>query len=165
MLDFIGTWRECFNWLTDQPRDKQYRVVEYHPKRSRNASAYFHVLCDRIADARTLRGDTISKPAQKNELIGLYGQRWRDENGEPFVVKTNVPPEKVREWEEQHLHFFKQGDDGAYWYIIMMHTSDLDSRQMAALIDGTQEVAKEWGVEVLTPDELKRMEGYEKQAH
>lgn len=165
MLDFIGSWKECFNWLSDQPRDKKYRVVEYHPKRSRNASAYFHVLCDRIADARTLRGDAITKAAQKNELIGMYGQRWRDSDGEPLVVKTNIKPEVVKEWEEQHLYYFKTGEDGANWYLLMKHTSDLDSRQMSALIDGTQEVAKEWGVEILTPDELARLEGYEKQAH
>lgn len=160
MLDFIGTWRECFNWLSDQPRDKQYRIVEHHEKRSKSANAYFHVLSDRIADARTLRGDVISKAAEKNELIGKYGQRMRGGDGKAVVFKTNAPPESVREWEGEHLFYLKEGEDKAYWYILMRHTSSLDSREMAALIDGTVEDAKEWGVEVYSPEQLARLEGY-----
>ena len=166
MLDFIGSWKEVMNWLMDQPKEKKFRITEWHPRRSRSANAYFHVLSDRIADARTLRGDTISKAAEKNELIGKYGQMMLLPNGQRAVFKSNVPPDAAKEWEGEHLFFLKYDEDpNVYWYRLMRHTATYDSREMAALIDGTQEDAKAWGVEVLTPEELKRLEGYEKSLH
>lgn len=166
MLDFIGGWKEVMNWLMDQPQEKKFKISEWHPKRSRSANSYFHVLSDRIADARTLRGDTISKAAEKNELIGKYGQMMLLPNGQRAVFKSNVPPDAAKEWEGEHLFFIKYDEDpNVYWYRLMRHTATYDSREMAALIDGTIEDAKAWGVETLTPEELKRLEGYEKSLH
>lgn len=163
MLDFIGGWKETMNWLMDQPKEKKFRITEWHPKRSRSANSYFHKLSDLIADARTLRGDTISKAAEKNELIGKYGQTLFLPDGQKAVFKSNTPPELVREFEGEHLFFLKYGDEpNVYWYKIMRHTATYDSREMSALIDGTIEDAKAWGVETLPPQELKRLEGYER---
>ena len=160
MLEKTANGKDLIKWLLEYP-DKMFLAREWHEKRSLSANAYFHVLSDKIADARTLRGDTITKTAEKNELIGKYGQRMLLPNGNRAVFKSNVPPEVAKEWDGEHLLFIKHGDEpDIFWYCLMRHTATYDSREMAALIDGTVEDAKEWGVETLTPAELERLRGY-----
>ena len=153
----VGTKRECAIWLTQADENKVYQVTEYRAKRSKSQNGYFHTLSDQIADARTLRGDTISKAAEKNELIAKYGQKYRQEDGTPIGLKVNVPPEKMREMEEPHTLFIRETDDGAYMYFWMRPSREYDTKEMAALIDGTVEDAKAWGVETLTPFQLQEL--------
>lgn len=152
----VGNKRQIAAWLESQP-DKLFEVKEHREKRTRDQNGYFHTLSDQIADARTVRGDVISKTAEKNELIAKYGQKYRLENGEPLGLKTNLPPEQMRELERPHTLFKCETEDGAYMYFWMRPSSEYDTREMAILIDGTIEDAKIWGVETLTPAELEKM--------
>ena len=60
----------------------------------------------------------------------------------------------------------KQGKDGKTYraYYVLRGSSDYDSREMSILIDGTISDCQEVGIETMTPDELLRLKGYEKQA-
>lgn len=136
-------------------------AVVWRKKRSLNANAYFHVLCGKIADARTLDGDTITKTHQKNEMICLYGQPMILENGDPLTFKTNVPPETICEWEdERHYKYIKTAIENGkptYFYEAYYGSRFYDSREMAALIAGTVEVAKKYGIDTATPNEIAHM--------
>ena len=48
-------------------------------------------------------------------------------------------------------------------YLIYKETHTLDSAEMATLIDGTIEEAKQLGIETLTPIELENLKGYKKE--
>ena len=134
-------------------------IKKWREKRSLSANAYFHVLCDKLRQVLK-----ISAAACKNELITSYGQiEYVD--GKPLTYGTLAGPEYVRELAEVHLKLFRADPDGWHWYVVYRGSHTYDSKEMAQLIDGTiqeiQTVAPE--IEVMTPNELARLEGYEKQ--
>lgn len=93
----------------------------------------------------------------KNILITSYGQiEYIDDHA--LIYKTNAPIEYIQELEEAHMKFLKVGEDGAYWYKVYRGSHTYDSKEMAQLLDGTIQEAKEQGIETKTPDEILRME-------
>ena len=48
-------------------------------------------------------------------------------------------------------------------YLIYKETHTVDSAEMARLIDGTIEEAKQLGIETLTPIEIENLKGYKKE--
>ena len=122
-------------------------------KRSLNANAYFHVLCDKL---RQKIG--VSMAAMKNMLITSYGQIEYIDEGQALVYKTNAPLEYIQELEDAHLKFIKQGEDGAYWYKVYRGSHTYTVGEMSVLLEGTVAEAQAQGIETKSPDEIKRME-------
>ena len=128
-------------------------VKKLGKKRSLNANAYFHLLVGKIADKLH-----ISKARAKNELLGRYGQREFTEKGQLIIsVRSDID---LMEREDLHCGIVGYGKvndtDFTHWAVIKpSHT--YDSREMAALIDGTVEDAKELGIETMSPDDIERM--------
>lgn len=120
-------------------------------KRSLNANSYFHLLCDKL---RQKLG--ISMAECKNHLIASYGQI--EYIGEAqAIIKTNVPPEKMREVEYLHTWPIKVDAEGACWYRVYRGSHTYDSAEMAKLIDGTVQECKAQGIETMTPMQIKIM--------
>ena len=122
-------------------------------KRSLNANAYFHVLVGKIAEELH-----ISKARSKNILLGKYGQRELSDDG-PIIISAKSEIDLL---EREDLHCVAVGYGTVkerpftHWAIIRgSHT--YDNREMAALIDGTVEDAKELGIETMSPAEIERM--------
>ena len=44
-------------------------------------------------------------------------------------------------------------------YLLYKHTRDMDSAEMSHLIDGTVSEAKALGIETMTPDQIRELEG------
>lgn len=122
-------------------------------KRSLNANAYFHVLVGKIADKMR-----ISKPMAKNILLGNYGQREIMEDG-PLIISI-ISTVDMLEREDIHCKCIGTGEIHGkkfnHWAIIKP-SHEYNTQEMAALIDGTVEEAKDLGIETLTPAELERM--------
>lgn len=122
-------------------------------KRSLNANAYFHVLMGKIAEKLK-----ISKQRAKNLLLAKYGQREILEDG-PFIISilSNVD---MLEREDIHCvpvgYGEVNGKDFTHW-AVLKPSHEYDTKEMAELIDGTIEDAKELGIETLSPAELERM--------
>lgn len=124
----------------------------YRKKRSLNANSYFHALASQIA---TKNGESITET--KNSLIAEYGQI-------DTFVKTVILDDAIdwRKVEPLHLRPTKATrvlDNGKLYrvYCVMRGSHTYDTAEMAHLIDGAVEAAKELGIETLTPDELTRM--------
>ena len=123
-------------------------------KRSLNANAYFHVLVGKIAEKLT-----ISKAKAKNILLGKYGQREMVDDG-PLIISIL---ENVDMYEREDIHCIPvghgvvNGRDFTHWAIVRP-SHEYDTKEMAALIDGTIADAKELGIETLSENEIKRME-------
>lgn len=141
-------------------KDLVIKVVKRTKPRSLDSNAYFHVLCDKM---RQKLG--ISMAACKNQMITSYGQIEYIDEGQALIYKTNADFKYIQELEEAHLKFLKQGEDGAYWYKVYRGSHTYNSQEMAQLIQGTVEEAKELGIETLTPAELQRMNELWKQKH
>ena len=138
-------------------KDLRLTLTQWRNRRSKDANAYFHVLADKLADARRM-----SKPKMKNYLLYHYGQWCRDENGQLICIKTNADEEELISRSDLHCWYMKDAPDGTPMYVLLEHSRFFDSRAMSILIDGVVEECKNQGIETMTPaeiDELKKRWG------
>lgn len=150
-----GTASEIVSFLMEQDRNKVWDIKEHKERRSLDANAYFHVLCDKL---RQKVG--ISMSAMKNHLIADYGQ-IEYINGEAVILKTNVPDDYMKEQETLHTKLVKvteENDREVYFYRVYRGSHTYDTGEMSKLIDGTITECQQVGIETLTPDEIKRLE-------
>ena len=140
---------EYSDGLSDMEGELDIQIKQYKKKRSLDANAYFHVLVGKIADE--VRS---SKTEVKNWLLGDYGQREIDEHG-PVVIAAAPDIDMMK---REDIHCKLTGYDGKYrlWSVIRP-THTYDRHEMAVLIDGAVQEAKNVGVETLTPLEIERM--------
>lgn len=123
-------------------------IGKVQKKRSLDANAYFHLLVGKIADI--LR---ISKPRCKNELLGRYGQR----EGISISVRGDIDM-----LEREDIHVIPTGYQQVYGqeyvtYDVIRPSHTYNTEEMATLIAGTVDEAKDLGIETMTPDELARI--------
>lgn len=140
--------------------DEVVEVTKQTKKRSLNANAYFHVLSDKIADKIG-----VSKAYAKNFLLGRYGQRERDENGNPITLAVK---EGIDLMEREDIHTALVGAeyiDGELFdiYEVVRGSHTYSSTEFTTLINGTISECKEiGGIETMTPQEIARLDGIAK---
>lgn len=125
-------------------------------KRSLSANAYFHVLSGMIADKLG-----VSKAYAKNFLLGRYGQRETDDNGNPITLAVRDDID-IMEREDIHTvlvgYFYTEDGEEYRTYEVVRGSHTYTTEEMAVLINGAISEAKEiGGIEVLPPHELERM--------
>lgn len=136
-----------------EEKELSIEITTRRNKRSLNANAYFHVLMGKIAEKLK-----ISKQRAKNLLLAKYGQREILEDG-PLIISilSNVD---MLEREDIHCvpvgYGEVNGKDFTHW-AVLKPSHEYDTKEMAELIDGTIEDAKELGIETLSSAELERM--------
>ena len=136
-----------------EEKELSIEITTRRNKRSLNANAYFHVLLGKIAEKLK-----ISKQRAKNLLLSKYGQREILEDG-PLIISilSNVD---MLEREDIHCvpvgYGEVNGKDFTHW-AVLKPSHEYDTKEMAELIDGTVESAKELGIETMTPAELERI--------
>lgn len=125
-------------------------------KRSNNANAYFHALCQEISTAMNLR-HAIKTPIEvKNTLIADYGQV--EYNGDyPTELKMKMPPEDALKRPELHLMYIGVEPNEWYRYYVMRGSHTYNTAEMTALINGAVALAKDYGVVTLPPKETERL--------
>ncbi len=127
------------------------KADKHRKRRSLDANAYFHVLVGKIAEKMI-----VSKARMKNILICMYGQPEVLPDGSNLIYKTNAPVEYMMELESIHSIPVKYVDDATF-YKIYRGSHTYDSYEMSKLIEGTVAEAIEKGIDVKTPDEIRRM--------
>ena len=143
-------YREDYERLKDAELDIE--IKKHREKRSKSANAYFHVLVNKIAAERG-----GSDEATKASLVVEYGALAKDADGltvgfklpASVDVSTIYPYVKCFDTREENGKLFK-------CYLVYKQTHLMDSKEMARLIDGAIEVAKELGIETDTPEQLAR---------
>lgn len=147
-----GDFRE--SWDALHAHDVEVSVKRYRKRRSLDANAYFHVLAHEIARAQGL-SDTEAKRWLNTE----YGAMARLEDGS---VAGAMLPEKANAldyYPYARAYTTREIDGRRYTcYVFYRHTSDLDSAEMAKLIDGAVQEAKQLGIETMPPHEIAAME-------
>lgn len=138
--------------LRGKDLDIEFDIHREH--RSLTANGYFHSLVDKIADELK-----ESKTAAKNSLICRYGQPLFI-GEEIAVIKTQIPPEQMREAEAMHAKVVSNKHENGkdlFFYQIYRGSSELNTKEMAILIDGTVEEAKALGIQTITENERTKL--------
>lgn len=144
---------ENLNELIANKKDLRINIVEWREKRSLNANAYFHVLVNKIA--KTLNS---SMQEIKQRLVFDYGTFETNENGVKlgFEAREDIPISNLFEYAKEIGKIEKNGKTFKR-YIIYKRTHTLNSEEMANLIDGAVQEAKDLNIQTLTPNELARL--------
>lgn len=143
--------------LNEVKKEKEYNVEikQYRKKRSLDANAYYWNLVEEIA-----RLMNSSKFEIHNQQLAKYGVAQRDENGN-MEYSLEKDSDQYLTYEHNHLYPTEVTEDrnGVIyrWFIKIKGSSEYDTREMAHLIDGTVEDAKELDIETLPPDEIEKM--------
>lgn len=147
-----GKPEDIVKWLFSQDRDKVFTISEFRRKRSLSANAYFHVLVDKIAEKMRLSHTEIH-----NRMIADYG--YIEEEVNDILMDDEIPWEKVQLMHLRPTEDTQVLDNGKLYrrYNVMRGSHTYNSLEMAHLIDGTVQEAKQQGIETLPPQELERL--------
>lgn len=135
---------------------EEYDVtIRKESKRSINANNYHWLLCEKIAKALK-----ISKYEAHNKLMMDYGTDWRDSNGDRYFALMRDDDKFVK---AKTVHYrptdaIEDRNGVLYrWFVLMLPSHLMNTKEMSELIDGTVAEAKELGIETRTPDEIERI--------
>lgn len=122
-------------------------------KRSLDANSYFHLLVDKLAKKFNIGADEM-----KRKMVLDYGTIDTDDKGLKigFKLLESIPLERVCEYgkiidtvTENGLRFNK--------IIVYKQTRNLNTSEMAKLIDGVVAECKDAGIETETPEQIANM--------
>lgn len=143
---------KAFDDLNGKPIE--LTVKPWRNRRSLNANAYFHSLCNKIAEAQLRMGND----EVKRMMVLEYGALCRGADGKVLgaMFPSDVDPLKFYAYPKWYMD--KQVDGKlCSCYLFYKHTSDLDTLEMSRLIDGTVREAVQLGIDVLPVEELNAM--------
>lgn len=143
--------------------DLAINISKWREQRSLSANAYYWVIVGKISE---ITGH--SNAAVHNLLLRRYGvpETIDGELITTFIPDTDEAEKDVLNKEIYHLKptsYTKQGKNGVFRaYVLLKGSSDFDTKEMSRLIDGAVDEAKDLGIDVLSPAEIRRMmEAYE----
>lgn len=150
-LSVKADFREKYDQLKDMDLDIEIR--RHRETRSKSANAYFHVLVNKIANET---GE--SDEAVKIRLVTEYGVVDKSEDGLVlgFKLPASVPPERIYKY-TRYIETRTENGKLFKCYLVLKETHEMNTKEMARLIDGTIAEAKELGIETDTPETLARL--------
>lgn len=154
VLELFLNDQKWTNFMLDNAdEDWEVTITAVGQKRSLNANAYFHVLCREISKV------TKSSEEEVKELMVVrYGTYARDADGVicGAVVPANTDIHRFYPYCSKYGEAEINGKTYSQW-LFLKQTHELDTHEMATLIDGVVSECKELGIETLTPRELEVM--------
>lgn len=131
------------------------RIGKHRKKRSLDANAYFHVLVNQIADKTNSSDDEV-----KRNLVKSYGTLARDENGDLIgaMLPADADIDRFYPYTRNYKTVWQDGREYSC-YLFYERTRDLNTAQMAHLIEGTVTEAKNLGIETKPKEELESLLG------
>ena len=139
----------------DAGEEYDITIKKKRKQRSLNANNYPWQLCEQIAKATK-----ASKYEIHNQLMIDYGTDWLDEDGKQVYVLMKDNDRYLRK-ETEHYRPTDAVEDRKgtmyRWFVLLLPSHLMDSKEMSELIDGTVSEAQELGIDTRTPDEIERM--------
>lgn len=126
------------------------QVEKWSDKRSLQANAYFHVLCNKIAAATKSSMDDVKKM-----LVQQYGTLARGSDGK--LAGAILPPNTNVDDFYPYYKWYETDERGFNKYLFFKQTHTLTKDEMNRLIQGTVDEAKALNIETLTPQEISQM--------
>lgn len=147
-ITFSTTDKQGVNALKATPLDKvlALEVKGWRETRSKDANAYFHALVGKIAEAQGLGLEEVKKA-----MVEEYGTI-------SFIARIPADADLESIYKYSKLIGESKGTKSPCndWYIFKP-THTLNTKEMARLIDGVIQEAKQLGIETRTPNELAEM--------
>lgn len=141
----VGKADEVIKWLLNQDREKLFEIKPYRQKRSLNANAYAWVLINEIANRLRTSKDEVYL-----EMLKRYGQ------SKVISVLSEIDISRFVKYYEEIGKGHVEGKEFTH-YRCFIGSSEYDSREMAILIDGIVDEAKELGIDTLPTTAVERM--------
>lgn len=126
------------------------QVEKWSDKRSLQANAYFHVLCNKIAASTKSSMDDVKKM-----LVQQYGTLARGSDGK--LAGAILPPNTNVDDFYPYYKWYETDERGFNKYLFFKQTHTLTKDEMNRLIQGTVDEAKALKIETLTPQEISQM--------
>jgi dihydroxyacetone kinase len=151
--DFRARWDALRN------DDVEVEIKKRRERRGLAANAYFHVLVHAIAAKLNVGEDAV-----KEELVLNYGALAKDDDGKTlwFLLPDFADARLIYKYTKAIARRVVGGQTLVMW-AVYKRTHTLDSAEMARLISGAVSDARELGIETLTPDELAKLQYYNKE--
>lgn len=141
----VGKADEVIKWLLNQDREKLFEIKPYRQKRSLNANAYAWVLINEMANVLRTSKDEVYQ-----EMLKRYGQ------SKVISVLSDIDISRFVKYYEEIGKGHVEGKEFTH-YRCFIGSSEYDSREMAILIDGIVDEAKELGIDTLPTTAVERM--------
>lgn len=144
-----GKPKQLMVWLAMQDDDKFFEIKEYHEKRSLNANSYFYVLQNKLAQVLKTGNDELHE-----QLIKRYAD----------VTLITIPESENIKGIIKYYDIYNKGTIKGIpvvMYKAYKPSHEMASKEFTRLLDGLISECKEVGIDVMTPDELRRLEGYD----
>lgn len=141
----IGNAEAIIQYLFQQDREKVFEVRDYKQKRSLTQNAYFWVLVNEIANVTRQSKDDIHL-----QMLKEYGQN------EVFSIRSDIDVSRYLKYYEEIGKGKVNGKEFTH-YRVFKGSSEMDSREMAILLDGVVQEAEQLGIPTLTPAEIARL--------
>ena len=138
----LGNAEEVIRFLFEQDREKIWEIKEYKSKRSLNQNAYFYKLIGEIAD--NLR---VSKAEIHLKLLKDYGQ------SEVISVLSEIDISGYFRYYEEIGKGTVNGKEFTH-YRVYKGSSEMNTKEMSILLDGTIKEAQDLGIPTLSPAEI-----------
>ena len=145
-LDKVAKCQE----LIEKGKTLDVEIRQHHSRRSLDANSYAWVIISKIADVLHTSKDEVY-----TEMLVRYGQR---EQQLVSVVEEGVPA--IRRATNNHCTIVGESELNGKSFVhlaILRGSSTYDSREMAVLIDGIVQDAKELGIETMASEELESL--------
>ena len=141
----VGTPKEIIAWLLDQPQDKVFEVKERRNRRSLTANAYYWSMLNELA-----RKLGISNTECHKQVLREYGV------SDVMLLRADIDP-------ADYFTYYDLYDAGAIKGIrykrvtAYKRSSQMDSKEFSALIDGLRFECEQQDIPFMTPDEVARL--------
>ena len=141
----IGNAEAIIQYLFQQDREKVFEVRDYKQTRFLTQNAYFWVLVNEIANVTKQSKDEIHL-----QMLKEYGQN------EVFSIRSDIDVSRYLKYYEEIGKGKVNGKEFTH-YRVFKGSSEMDSREMAILLDGVVQEAEQLGIPTLTPAEIARL--------
>ncbi|MBO6269419.1 MAG: hypothetical protein J6N19_09805 [Clostridium sp.] len=145
-LELDTDFREGYEALKESV--VEISIKKWRRRRSNDANKYFHVLVNEIAAARGISDEEV-----KRDLIVDYGTIARDDHGDKigFKLPASVDVDDIYPYTRMYKEVEENGKSFKC-YLVYKRSSDMDTKEMAHLIDGAITVAQELNIDTDTPE-------------
>lgn len=155
-IELDSDFREGYDKLKDF--DLEISIKKWRRHRSDNSNRYFHLIVNEIAAVTGQSDEEV-----KRKLVVDYGTIARDDDGKIMGMKLPQGVDVSMVYPYTRLYkTVEENGKAMNCYLIYKRSSWMDSKEMAHLIDGAVQVARELGIDCDTPEERARLEEYER---
>jgi len=141
----IGTVKELIPKMLSLDSEKVYEVKEVKKKRTLDSNSYYWALLNKIAG---VLGESKEKLHLK--MLKEYGEVYSVLLPKEHDISGLIKYYEIESCIEKNGHKFLS-------YKAYLPSSEMNTKQMAKLIDGVVSEAKELGIETLTPRQIEEI--------